>query len=547
MACSKISPGDIPEITSKIIQYLQNDYLALHSCIFVNRLWCRIAIPLLWEDPFSNKVNLPKNHNIFEISLHKLNEDDKAQLNKYGINNESFSLNTLFNYLSFIKCLNTFSFVYSIKKWIGTLSISNQSTQFSNLLNFIPLLLIKIFIQNKVNLHTFEVEISSTIKITNSECLNSIIKLILRNPTFIYNIKNLKFHLNNAILNIDLLNYLYSHCNSISTLHCQKNIHHKNFLTEKYLTQIINPQQNLKRILFEERAYPLTILMNSNCANTLKSIVFYKINFLDIHYLKEVFEQLNVLDSIHFIYCSSLYSIISQINDLTKPFKLRSLFVNEMHTIDSLKLLLEKSGDYLENIGIKSITYKLQHQFIQFIKNYCTKIKYFELLEFDNQNVYPTFDLIKNVNQNLSYISIDFCQFNYSQLTYDIELSSIILQKLGQILPYRLEYLNLALKFEINNIEIFLKNSQNTFIRKLLIKNKIYGESQDILPCIKEYIMKEKRVRYLAIEDVFSSGIRKNLFTLKNEVKEFQLHNIEVYNYNDLFIKNYDYIKEMDY
>ncbi|CAB5182283.1 unnamed protein product [Rhizophagus irregularis] len=422
MACSKISPGDIPEITSKIIQYLQNDYLALHSCIFVNRLWCRIAIPLLWEDPFSKKVNLPKNHNIFEISLHKLNENDKAQLNTYGINNESFSLNTLFNYPSFIKCLNTFSFVYSIKKWIGTLSISNQSTQFSNLLNFTPLLLFKIFIQNKVNLHTFEVEISSTIKITNSECLNSIIRLILRNPTFIYNIKNFKFHLNNAIFNIDLLNYLYSHCNSISTLHCQKNIHHKTFITEKYLTKIINPQQNLKRILFEERAYPLTILMNSN-----------------------------------------------------------------------------------------------------------------------------SFDLIKNVNQNLSYISIDFCQFNYSQLTYDIELSSIILQKLGQILPHRLEYLNLALKFEINNIEIFFKNSQNTFIRKLLIKNKIYGESQDILPCIKEYIMKEKRVRYLAIEDVFSNGIRKNLFTLKNEVKEFQLHNIEVYNYNDLFIKNYDYIKEMDY
>jgi hypothetical protein len=544
MACSKIFSGDMPEITSKIIQYLQNDYLALHSCIFVNRLWCRIAIPLLWEDPFSKKVNLPKNHNIFEISLHKLNENDKSQLNRYGINNETFSLNTLFNYPSFIKCLNTFTFVYSVKKWIKT--IYNPTTTFENLLKFVSLLLIKVFIQNKVNLRTFEIEISCTLKIISIKCLDSIIELILRNPNFIYNIKNLKFHFNNAISNITFLKYFYSNCNSISTLYCQKNMRCSNFSSEEYLSQIINSQLKLEKVLFEEKTYPLSILMNSNCANTLKIIIFYKINFLDINYLKGAFEQLNVLDSIHFIYCSSLYSRINEINNLTKPFKLRSLFINEILTIESLKLLLQKSGDYLENIGIKSKNHKFQQELVQSIKINCTRIKYFELHEFDDQNIHSVFDLIKNVKQNLSYISIDFCQFSYYQLDYDIELSLIILQNLGQILPYRLEYLNLALKVDKNNLEIFFKNSRNTFIRKLLIKNKIYDESEDILPCIKEYVMKEKRVRYLAIEDVFFNGKRKNLLSLKNELNEFQLYNIDVYNYNDLFVNNYDYIKEMD-
>ena len=53
MACSKLFSGDLPELINEIIQYFHNDFSTLHSCILVNRLWCRLAIPLLWEDPFS--------------------------------------------------------------------------------------------------------------------------------------------------------------------------------------------------------------------------------------------------------------------------------------------------------------------------------------------------------------------------------------------------------------------------------------------------------------------------------------------------------------
>jgi hypothetical protein len=44
MTCSKIFSGDIPELTNEIIQYFRNDFSTLHSCILVNRLWCRLAI-----------------------------------------------------------------------------------------------------------------------------------------------------------------------------------------------------------------------------------------------------------------------------------------------------------------------------------------------------------------------------------------------------------------------------------------------------------------------------------------------------------------------
>jgi hypothetical protein len=82
MACTKIFSGDFPEITSEIIQYFRNDFSTLHSCILVNRLWCRMAIPLLWEDPFSLKYP-NKNYRYIEVYLHNLNNDDKSQLNEY--------------------------------------------------------------------------------------------------------------------------------------------------------------------------------------------------------------------------------------------------------------------------------------------------------------------------------------------------------------------------------------------------------------------------------------------------------------------------------
>jgi hypothetical protein len=75
----------------------------------------------------------------------------------------------------------------------------------------------------------------------------------------------------------------------------------------------------------------------------------------------------------------------------------------------------------------------------------------------------------------------------------------MILQNLGQILPYRLEYLSLILKINLNDLEVFFKHTQNIYIRELLISNKKYQGSEDILPYIKKYIMKKKsHIQYLA-------------------------------------------------
>ncbi|EXX71003.1 uncharacterized protein OCT59_000504 [Rhizophagus irregularis] len=558
MACSKIFSGELPELLSEIIQYFRNDFSTLHSCILVNRIWCRLAIPLLWENPFT----IISCKNFYSIQYYKirfietylidLNDNDKIKLNEYGINLLS---NTLFNYPSFIKHLYTRIIGYSIEKWVASIKKNEQplftfiyNKQNSDFIKFIYKSLIKIFIKNEAILHTFDV--------THHRNYFDIIDLVLQHSNFINNIRQFNLELcsyDETISNITpLLKFLSSNCNSISSLCIPSFDKYKAGTAINYLSKLIKSQKNLKKILFLYD-FPHSMLLNSNCLNTLNTIIFCNIDFKNINVLNEAFEQLNVLESIHIIYCRSLDSnFAQQIINLTKPFKLKSLVVNEM--FNSIELLLQKFGDYLENFVFESFkTYEITNdeselQLLELISRYCMKIKFLKLSEFTSQNIYSAFNLIENIKQNLNYLTIDLnFDFEASYICNEVNLSSIVLHNLGQILPFKLEYLNLSLMMSTNDFKIFLKNSQNIFIKKLLIRNlvgSIREGKKYILPYIKDYAMKKKRIKYFAfLENFIFEQINDDLFSLKDEVKEFKLYDIKVQNYNDLQIQFSEFLE----
>ncbi|PKC69334.1 hypothetical protein RhiirA1_456145 [Rhizophagus irregularis] len=543
MACSKLFSGDLPELISEIIYYFHHDYKTLHSCILVNRLWCRLAIPLLWEDPFSIPT---RNCNFIKFYLYNLNDVDKRKLNEYGIIYDLFSSNTLFNYPRFIKCLNIDKISFSVEKWMATRTlITGKNLAIQSIFKS----LFKTFIENEnnVNLHTFEVEIKTNPCNSN---FNTTYELILQNPNFLHNIRKFKILYYHSIMEIfeanfdSFLNLLYSNCKLISSFHFEFS---NNVLIDKQISQLINSQQNLKKIIFQEHLsssyYSFLSLKSHNHSNTLRIIVFCRVSFINMIDLGEAIEQLNVLESIHILYCSTLYYFIKQIINITKPFKLKSLFMNNNSLeINSLKLLLEKSGNYLENFVLNSVTYNEEKsQLLELLIKYCANISFLDLMGLDHQNIFLVFGLIENIEQNLNYLSIDILNYSNHHLCDDALLSSIVLLNLGQILPHKLEYLNLSLKINPIDLKVFLESSQNTFIRKLLINDADQKESKEILPYIKEYIMKKKRVRYLAILGNLS-GEEKNLITSIDEIKEFELYDIKVQHYDILFIQICNYI-----
>ncbi|CAB4426507.1 unnamed protein product [Rhizophagus irregularis] len=272
MSYSKIFSGDLPELIYNIIKYFHNDYSTLYSCVLVNRLWCRITIPILWENPFSIPI---KNYNVIDIYLHYLNDDLKTKLNEYKIN-KLFPSTTLFNYPMFLKYLNIYKIISSVEKWSETFKTSQFSGRFfliKDFKKFINMSLFKIFIENEVNLHTLEIVISITYFNTY---VDYILEIILQYPIFIHKIRNLKIYI--------LIN--------------DKDIQIKN-----RITQMINIHQNLKKIILSRNNFslyqPLILSNCSNCSNTLNTIILYCVNFNSL--ANNLFENLNVLESVHIV------------------------------------------------------------------------------------------------------------------------------------------------------------------------------------------------------------------------------------------------------
>ncbi|GBC22481.2 hypothetical protein GLOIN_2v1787505 [Rhizophagus irregularis DAOM 181602=DAOM 197198] len=348
MSYSKIF-SDLPELTYDVIKYFKNDFSTLHSCILVNRLWCRLAIPLLWENPFS----IPnKNYNFIGIYLYNLNGDLKAQLNEYKIDDNLFPSNTLFNYPIFLKYLYTQKIISSIEEWSKDvdriLKLENSSIlEFKRL---IYMSLFKIFIENEVNIHTFD------IFITYYHCYDSyiddMIELMLHNPGFFHNIRNLKLS-----------------CTDASFSH-----------TKNRTSQMINLCQNLKKISLTYNSFPIyqsSLLSKdyNHSSNTLNTIIFSSLNFKVMTNLGKLFKQLNVLESVHIIDCILGTDFIQQIINLNRPFKLKSIFLYSNNELQIVESLLQKYGDYLENFGFRfgSALLSKEKQLLELIIKYCKK------------------------------------------------------------------------------------------------------------------------------------------------------------------------------
>src|SRR2546421_4294496 len=94
---------------NEVFENLEDDKITLHSCLLVNRLWCKISVRILWRNIWSVKhsdCRLEVTSAILNTLISCLPNESKKLLQKNEIFISTPLKPPLFNYTAFCKVLS---------------------------------------------------------------------------------------------------------------------------------------------------------------------------------------------------------------------------------------------------------------------------------------------------------------------------------------------------------------------------------------------------------------------------------------------------------
>ena len=110
----------LTDCVNEILEYLEHDKVSLRSCLLVNRIWCEIAVRILWRDT--------RNYNIsnFRTLIACLPKESQKILCENGIDISTLtSKPPMFNYASFCKVLSVSQVNYKIGQLLSSILSRN--------------------------------------------------------------------------------------------------------------------------------------------------------------------------------------------------------------------------------------------------------------------------------------------------------------------------------------------------------------------------------------------------------------------------------------
>ncbi|KAF0413741.1 hypothetical protein F8M41_007755 [Gigaspora margarita] len=480
---SKIFMGDIPELMEIILNNLNGEFKSLYSCALVSRHWCKIAIPILWRDPFS----FDQKPMFISRYFSSLNEEDKFIVESYGLNIDF--PNTLFYYAKFLKILNLLCLMDKVEKWIQFKIFGSQeritlNTVRDNITN----LLFKLFVESGATLSKLDFDISNfTIK-------PKVFYSLGKNDHFFSKLQDIiiSVETESDFLNIEendtLLRILAKKATKVYTLKLDLFDYILKPRLYRALANIIKSQEHLRRFelsceeglqsefygvisALESQRYTLQEIKLDNCAYSTEFNVLKNCDKLEeLHILNcEEEELLKVLDT-DFCHISTL-EICS-------------------YSIDASILI-----PILENLGI----------FLQRLKLYS-----------DNQEIY-TQQLLRTLMifcPNLTYLYISFIKFSDQLLKFinslrklqfltlslidngSNDIVKIHVMQLAKILPLTLQYLDLEINWSCPHIDILLRHCDAP-LKKLIISKD--PDEKKIIDALIGFCVRKKSLIYVNI------------------------------------------------
>ncbi|RGB36919.1 hypothetical protein C1646_813695 [Rhizophagus diaphanus] len=499
-----------------ITNYLQDDLNTLYSCILVNRRFCRIFIPILWNNPFKFIKRQEKLLEFFNTIIHCLEINDKQLLIKeklIKIQDLPTTTKAYFEYNKFIKEFELNPIQKGMRLWITkyitktTIDGKASTRRIKNSVMIINKYIGKLFFNNEKNENQYE-----TINIHYTDLLsgpNTLFNIYVFNNYEKSLIKVNKltlsfFHKNTTtanLLSIIIRNFLLiQNILSPNIQHLQISIdttkQHSEFTLS--LIKFIKLQNNLKSLLispfckkgdFNLHFIPFldSLKVHSN------SLTFLKLKFFSIP-VNRLLSILKLLPNLITLEIDLTFERSSNNNiDISRDIlNLPTLLFKKLKHLDYFyrdilnlnlqtdstctlfKQILLSSSDNLKSLKIKDI--------------YCSFIK--EVQQLCNLNL-THFHLIITRELKLEDLMIMLKNFHF---LIHLKLSSTFL---SQHLK-RLSITSSSLRLSINNSSSL--NDQSEIIYKLF--------SQSFPPSLKileiDFIISEKYLQILLFESKFN-------------------------------------------
>ncbi|GBB84114.1 hypothetical protein RclHR1_10750003 [Rhizophagus clarus] len=263
----------LKEIVLNIVEFLKDDRATLHSCILVNREWCKIVIPILWNDtfrrlkPFNNNGQSIEGKQIISTYTKLLSEESRNLLKKYGIKLVNNRKKPLFNYSEFLRHLDAYYLKVYVRSWFYfttrddmDIARKNYKTEQVQVMSFV---LLNHFLEQTPCL--------ISLKVASTDITEAIIKALIDNPQAgrcLSNLKSFKQHYNVHPVSTNLFSQLSGHAWNIQNI----DVAIQTEISE--LSTLIFNQKNLKRLTIRNKNVVFGSRMCKNYAlsNKIKEI-----------------------------------------------------------------------------------------------------------------------------------------------------------------------------------------------------------------------------------------------------------------------------------
>ncbi|CAB4473932.1 uncharacterized protein OCT59_023426 [Rhizophagus irregularis] len=508
------------ECFTGVLFFLDNK--SLYKCLFVNRYYCKLSIPLIWRDPFI--LPTPRQFSLINTLISCLNDDEISSLIPCAIN---FNNRTpLFKYGKFIRKIDHDYCVRHIISWLNSSSRRSygrvptdvsryQDCRIRKLVNVIYHMImregsnIQEFVvivnwNNFIDLPNFSTFSSFKPGIMNLKSLDIEAYLDLINDSTIY--KN----------TIEFLSKVSRLCNSI--INCELCFSRlDNALTNTFLDII--KLQPLERILIDTENYsvnfrPLERILNDNenhsemeniekilyalefRSKTLNELSFRNMDFqiIGLSFLSklEKLERLEFLECRGFV--SKNYDTLSKKGFHLKELKLwheEEFFYNTrvFNGFGSTLKIMEEIINSLCNESLYKLSLNIiAPETIKAVKESCPNLSFLHIKIFSEQDLDSMITLICEIS-SLKFLKIEIDHEYYA---------SQLVKTLGDYLNF-VEYLFLDFHIDLLSFEYFTKNCRAN-LKKWIIY--IEGEEdlrKDYLKYVNNYQKVHNSLKILGI------------------------------------------------